>query len=66
MVITGNFKDGVLVLEGEAHLNDGRTVMQRISWKAQNKAVREWAVMSKDGGKTWAPAFDVLFRKHQG
>jgi len=65
MVIAGNFKDGALVLQGEAHLNDGKTVMQRISWKAEDNGVREWAVLSKDGGKTWATAFDVLFRKHQ-
>ena len=66
MVIVGNFKDGTLVLEGEAHLKDGRTVIQRINWKKQDKGVREWAVMSKDSGKTWAPAFDVLFLKHGG
>jgi hypothetical protein len=63
MVITGNWKDGAMVLEGEVHLNTGATVLQRISWKAQDGGVREWAVMSKDGGKTWTPAFDVLFRK---
>jgi len=66
MVITGNFKDGALVLEGDVHLMDGRTVAQRITWKSEGDAVRESAVLSKDGGKTWAPAFDVLFRKHQG
>jgi len=65
MVIVGNFKDGALVLEGEAHLKDGSSVMQRITWKAQDKGVREFAVVSKDSGKTWAPAFDVLFRKHK-
>ena len=65
MVIAGNFKDGALVLEGEVHLKDGKSVMQRISWKAHDQGVREWAVLSKDGGKTWAPAFDVLFMKHQ-
>ena len=65
MVIKGNFKDGALVLEGEAHLTDGRNVTQRITWKTQDKGVREFAVLSKDGGKTWAPAFAVLFLKHQ-
>jgi hypothetical protein len=65
MVIVGNFKDGALVLEGEVHLKDGKTVMQRITWKTQDKGVREWAVLSKDSGKTWAPSFDVLFLKHQ-
>ncbi len=65
MQIMGNFTDGVLVLEGEVHRNDGQTVLQRISWKNQDKGVREWAVLSKDGGKTWSPAFDVLFVKHK-
>ncbi len=65
MVIVGNFKDGALVLEGEAHLKDGTSVMQRISWERKDDGVREWAVMSKDGGKTWTPAFDVLFRKRK-
>lgn len=64
MVLLGNFKEGALVLEGEAHLKDGTTVLQRITWKTQGKGVREYAVMSKDKGKTWMPAFDVLFLKH--
>ena len=65
MVIVGNFADGALVLEGEAHLQNGHSVIQRITWKAQDSGVRESAVMSKDDGKTWTPAFDVLFRKHR-
>jgi hypothetical protein len=64
MVITGHWVDGALVLEGDAHLKDGSTVRQRISWQHQDQAVREFAVASKDGGKTWTPAFDVTFRKH--
>lgn len=65
MVIVGNFKNGALTLEGEVHLKDGRSIMQRITWKAQDKGVRESALMSKDKGKTWVPAFDVLFLKHR-
>jgi hypothetical protein len=64
MQIYGDFKDGVLTLEGESHLRDGRTVMQRITWKAEGKGVRETGVSSKDAGKTWEPYFDVLFVKH--
>lgn len=64
MVLWGGFgQDGVLVLEGETHLQDGRTVRQRIRWERQGDAVREWAEMSKDGGTTWSPAFDLVFRK---
>ena len=66
MQIYGTFKDGALVLEGEVHLQDGKTVHQRITWKAEGKGVRESAVLSKDGRKTWAPAFDVLFVKRTG
>jgi hypothetical protein len=62
-VLWGTFADGALVLEGESHLQNGTSVMQRITWKAIDKGVRESAVLSKDGGKTWTPAFDVLFLK---
>jgi len=66
MVITGNFRDGALVLEGDVHLMDGRTVAQRITWKNEGDGVHESAVLSKDGGRTWSPAFDVKFRKRAG
>jgi hypothetical protein len=65
MVITGRFKDGVLTLEGATHLRSGKSPLQRITWKAEGSGVRESSVMSKDGGKTWEPAFDVLFQKHR-
>jgi hypothetical protein len=63
MVLWGDFKNGAMILEGESHLRDGKSVMQRITWKVQDDGVRESAVLSKDGGKTWTPAFDVLFRR---
>jgi hypothetical protein len=63
MVLWGNFKDGAMVLEGETHLKDGKSVMQRITWQVEQDGVRESAVLSKDGGKTWTPAFDVQFRR---
>lgn len=66
MVLWGNFQDGALVLEGDAHLRDGKSVRQRITWKTQDGGVRESAVLSKDDGKTWSPAFDVLFVKRKG
>ena len=65
MVIQGAFKDGTLTLEGEMHGKDGKAWLQRISWKAEDKGVHEWAVRSGDGGKTWEPAFDVHFLKHR-
>src|SRR4051812_42110037 len=50
MMIFGEFKDGALVLEGDVHLMDGRTVVQRITWKKEGDGVRESAVLSKDSG----------------
>jgi len=64
MVIAGRFKDGVLTLEGTNHYSNGKSPLQRITWKAEGSGVRESSVISKDGGKTWEPAFDVLFQKH--
>jgi hypothetical protein len=65
MVISGRFKDGVLTLQGTMHFASGKAALQRITWKAERNGVRESSVMSKDGGKTWQPAFDVLFLKHR-
>jgi hypothetical protein len=65
MVISGGFEQGVLTLEGTMHFRSGKAVLQRISWKAEGSGVRESSVMSKDGGKTWESAFDVLFLKHR-
>jgi len=63
MVLWGELRDSALVLEGEVHLHDGATVLQRITWRTEGDAVRETAVLSRDGGERWEPAFDVLFRK---
>ena len=65
MVLYGGFRGGDLILEGDSHLQDGRTVRQRITWQRRGGGVREFAVASKDGGKTWEPAFDVTFRKRK-
>jgi hypothetical protein len=64
MVIAGRFKDGVLTLQGTNHFSNGKSPLQRITWKAEAGGVRESSVVSKDGGKTWEPAFDVVFQKH--
>lgn len=63
MVLWGELRDGALVLEGEVHLHDGGTVLQRITWRREEDAVRESAELSRDGGAHWEPAFDVVFRK---
>jgi len=65
LVLSGAFKNGAVTLEGEYHTGSGKTLLNRITWKAEGGGVRESAVMSKDAGKTWEPNFDVLFKKHK-
>lgn len=65
MVLTGAFKDGAVTLAGEYHSGSGKNLPHRITWKVEGGGVRESAVLSKDDGKTWEPAFDVLFKKHR-
>ena len=52
-------------LEGENHTAKGEKVLLRATWKKEGEWVREAAVTSKDGGKTWDPYFDVRFKKHK-
>jgi hypothetical protein len=65
LVISGAFKDGAVTMEGAMHLRNGNKVLQRITWKIEGDGVREFSVRSKDGGKTWEPFFDVLFKKRK-
>lgn len=65
MVLWGELRDAALVLEGQVHLRNGSTVLQRITWRSEGEAVRETAVLSRDGGAHWEASFDVLFRKRR-
>ncbi|MEQ1515313.1 MAG: hypothetical protein ABL931_02350 [Usitatibacteraceae bacterium] len=65
LVVAGAFKDGAVTMEGEMHLRNGTKALQRITWKVEGGGVREFSVRSKDGGKTWEPFFDVLFKKRK-
>jgi hypothetical protein len=64
MVLAGQFSDGVATLKGDMHFRSGATLAQRITWKVEDNGVRESSEESKDGGKTWKPGFDVIFRRH--
>jgi hypothetical protein len=50
-----------LVLKGTDNI---RRADYRVTWERDSKGVRETAVSSKDGGKTWQPVFDMVFRPH--
>jgi hypothetical protein len=64
LVIEGKIEAGEMILSGVDHAAPGRTIV-RGTWKPLNGGVREIGVTSSDGGKTWKPWFDLLFRPHK-
>jgi len=63
LVIEGNSQDGEIVLHGVDRFGDNQLV--RGTWKPMEGGVRETAVLSNDGGQTWKPWFDLMFRPHK-
>jgi len=61
LVIEGRLKGDRMVLEGA--YPPGSSTMIRGIWSRMGNAVRETAETSSDGGKTWQPLFDLVFRK---
>ena len=69
LIIEGVFKDGVLTMAGNNLDEAGKRVWYRIDWKQQTAGragVRETAFTSRDAGRSWQPAFDILFVKEPG
>jgi hypothetical protein len=66
LVIEGTLEAGTMVLSGADRTADGRERRVRGIWKPEGGRVRETAVRSADGGKTWQPWFDLVFRPHRG
>ena len=44
--------------------SEGTTSLLRAVWRREGAAVRETAERSTDGGKSWTPVFDIVFRPH--
>jgi hypothetical protein len=65
LVIEGSFKAGEMILTGADRTTDGRERRVRGIWKPEGAGVRETAITSTDGGKTWKPWFDLVFRAHK-
>jgi ketosteroid isomerase-like protein len=64
LVIEGEFQTGEMVLSGSDLTSTGEKREVRGVWKPVEGGVRETAVVSFDGGKTWKPWFDLIFRAH--
>ena len=64
LIVEGTLRGGEMVLEGVDHAA-GEHALVRGTWKPVTGGVRETAVTSPDGGKTWKPWFDLVFRPHK-
>lgn len=62
LIIEGKLQAGEMILSGVSHPSDGKKKFVRGVWKPVAGGVRETAVTSTDGGKTWDPWFDLMFR----
>jgi hypothetical protein len=62
LVIEGRIEGDEMVLSGVDRAADGKERRIRGTWKPVNGGVRETAITSTDGGKTWEPWFDLMFR----
>ncbi len=62
LVIEGGLHNGEMVLNGEDLGPDGKPRLIHGVWKPVEGGVRETAARSTDGGKTWQPWFDLMFR----
>lgn len=65
LVIEGRFEDGAMILRGVDRTTAGAERNVRGIWKPVEGGVRETAFTSLDGGKTWQPWFDLMFRAHK-
>jgi hypothetical protein len=64
LVIEGGIQAGAMILSGQDRTRAGEKRRVRGTWKPVEGGVQETAVRSTDGGKTWNPWFDLVFRPH--
>jgi hypothetical protein len=64
LLLDGGLEGNRMVLTATEKASDGTTSLLRGVWRREGTAVRETAERSADGGKTWRPVFDILFRPH--
>jgi hypothetical protein len=66
LLLEGGLEGDRMVLTAAERASDGTSSLLRGIWRRTGSGVRETAERSTDGGKTWKPVFDILFRKHAG
>jgi hypothetical protein len=64
LLLDGKLDGGRMVLVATDYDERGDSSLVRGIWIPQRGSVRETAQRSRDGGKTWEPLFDIVFRPH--
>lgn len=64
LLLEGRLTGDRMILTATETAADGSTSLLRGIWLPQGTTVRETAERSTDGGKTWKPVFDIVFRPH--
>jgi hypothetical protein len=65
LLLDGNLHGASMVFAGSTESVGNKSSMVRVTWIPQHGSVRETAVISTDGGKSWQPQFDIVFRPHK-
>ena len=65
LLLNGGLEGERMVLTGPDRAADGTPSLLRGIWWREGADVRERAERSTDGGRTWTPVFDIVFRPHR-
>jgi hypothetical protein len=65
LLLDGGMQGDRMVFTGSQPTPDGKPSLLRGVWYRQGDGVRETATRSLDGGRTWQPVFDILFKPHR-
>jgi len=64
LLMDGGMQGDRMVFTGTQKKRDGKPSLLRGVWYRQGDDVRETATRSLDGGRTWQPVFDIVFKPH--
>lgn len=66
LVISGNFQNGSITLQGNRPTPEGKPAVERCIWTPlpDGRVYQYWDT-SLDGGKTWAPHFEGFYSRRQ-
>ena len=65
LLLDGGMQGDRMVCTDNQRTGDGKPSLLRGVWYRQGEDVRETATRSMDGGKTWQPVFDIVFKPHE-